>query len=228
MKKVSMILLAGGIGNRMKQPVPKQHLMFYGKPLIMYILERIDSIESIEHVVITCPADYLSETKAIIEKYNLRKKYQCIKGGQTRQESVYLALQEVKTPLVLIHEAARPFVKAAEFQTLIENPAENAIYGTDIPFTVVQGGDYIENLLERSSLINVQLPQKFCTQKLLDAHKKARGEKRNFTEDASLLYEYTKEKVAVLKGTEFNIKITNPIDLKVGEVIYKHYIRGDE
>jgi 2-C-methyl-D-erythritol 4-phosphate cytidylyltransferase len=212
----------------MKKAIPKQHILLHGKPIIMHILERIDTIEEIDQIIITCPKNFISETKAIHKSYNLTKPCKFIEGGDTRQESVYLALKHITSPIVLIHEAVRPFVRKEEFISLIKHPANNAVLGTDIPFTVLKGKDYIEQLLERSTLINVQLPQKFETKKLLYAHQEARKENKHFTEDASLFITYNSDKVSIIPGTEFNIKITKPIDLKIAEVIYRHYIQGEE
>ncbi len=228
METISMVLLAGGIGNRMKRSIPKQHLLLCGKPIIMHTLERIDNVESIGEVIITCPSEFIKETENIINQYHLSKPFRCIEGGRTRQESVYFGLKEVKTKYVLIHEAARPFVTRQEFENIATCEHENCIYGLDIPFTVLEGKEYIERNLDRERLINVQLPQKFHTAKLLAAHEKAIADNRRFTEDASLYFEYTSEEIVVLQGTEYNIKITKPIDLRIGETIYKEYILGVE
>ena len=74
--------------------------------------------------------------------------------------------------------------------------------------------------------MNIQLPQKFDRIQLLDAHEKAAKEGKVFTEDASLLYHYTGEAAKVLKGTSYNVKITDSVDLLTGEIIYKEHIIG--
>ncbi len=228
MSKVNLVLLAGGLGNRMEKAVPKQHLLLYGKPIIMHILERIDTIEEIDRIIVTCPKDFIRETREIHNSYNLFKPCEFIEGGSTRQGSVYQALQHVTSSTVILHEAARPFVRKEEFVNLIKHPANNVILGTDIPFTVLKGDKYVEQILERATLINVQLPQKFETNKLQYAHQEALRENKYFTEDASLFLTYNTDKVSVIPGTEFNMKITKPIDLKIAEVIYRDYIRGEE
>lgn len=224
----SLILLAGGQGSRMKNSIPKQHLLLYGKPIIVHVLERIDGLEQINEIIITCPKSYLDKTKEIIDSYGLTKKIIYTEGGSTRQESTYNALQLVSCPQVIIHEAARPFVKRSDFEKLIELEDECATYAIDIPFTVLQGNEYIEKLLNRSELLNIQLPQKFNTKKLLEAHKAAKQNNKNYTEDVSLFYDFTREKVKVIEGTEYNIKITKPIDMKIAEIIYKDYIIGED
>ena len=88
-------------------------------------------------------------------------------GGGSRQESVYKGLRALADcDSVIIHEAVRPLVTVAEFRALIDAEDPNAMFGIPIPFTVLKGHDYVEDLLERDELVNVQLPQKFDRAKL--------------------------------------------------------------
>ena len=121
-------------------------------------------------------------------------KFECVVGGGSRQESAYkglLPLGDVDS--VIIHEAVRPLVSAADFRRLMDGEDENAMFGIPIPFTVSTGHDYIEDPLERDELVNVQLPQNFNRGKLLAAHEVARADGRDFTEDASLFFPYRGE-----------------------------------
>ncbi len=224
----SLILLSGGTGARMNQTVPKQFLMLAGKPLIMHTLERAEKIEQIDEIVIVCHKDYQGLVASYLDSYGIHTTCKIIPGGATRQESAYLGLKAAENAHVVIHEAARPFVKREEFEQLITLPEENVTMGCPIPFTVLKGPKKITGLLEREELVNIQLPQKFNRQMLLRAHELARKEGRVFTEDASLLYYYTKAEIAVHSGTVYNVKVTEPIDLVMGEVIYKEYIIGGD
>ena len=135
-------------------------------------------------------------------------------------------LKKVDTSDVMIHEAARPFVKVEEYQELIDDPCETAMIGLDIPFTVVEGHENVEGILDRSSLVNVQLPQKFNTKLIREAHLKAEAENAFFTEDASLLLHYNPEtKIKIVKGKEYNIKLTTRIDILASEIIYDEIFR---
>lgn len=223
-----MILLSGGIGTRMKASVPKQFLPIGGKPIIVHVLDKLENISEICEVVIPSPRNYIEQTKDIIRTYQFSKPVQVIEGGETRQESVYKGLKCVTRESVLIHESVRPFVTKEEFERLIHVEDRNATYGMDIPFTVLEGEEYIEKNLDRSRLINIQLPQKFDTKKLLAAHEQAIKDGKVFTEDVSLYFHYNGERIKVLRGTEYNIKITRPIDQAIGEIIYKEYILGGE
>ena len=87
---------------------------------------------------------------------------------------------------------------------------------------------YVEDLLERDELVNVQLPQKFDRAKLAAAHEAARRDGASFTEDASLFHHYAGERVRILPGSERNIKITVPTDIVTAEAIYADVIgRGE-
>lgn len=223
---MELILLAGGVGKRMKQTIPKQLLLIGGKPIIIHTLERVDSIQAISKIIITTPAEYIDQLKNLVGKYKLKTPFIVIEGGGSRQESVKKGLEYVTSEHVMIHEAVRPFVLREEFEALIEMKDENVTLGLDIPFTVLEGKDKIEKILERSTLFNVQLPQKFSTKKLKIAHEFAEKEHKEFTEDASMIFYYLNEEVKVKKGTEYNIKVTTPIDMVIGEIIYKDFILG--
>ncbi|GIN85014.1 2-C-methyl-D-erythritol 4-phosphate cytidylyltransferase [Heyndrickxia sporothermodurans] len=224
MGEFSFVLLSGGIGKRMQVNIPKQFLLLGGKPILVHVLEKIDSIKEIKEIIIPSPRDFIEKTEEIIRNYGFSTPIYCIEGGETRQESVYAALKAAQFDQVVVHEAVRPFVTKEEFMELIHSNNENAIYGLDIPFTVLEGKDFIENNLVRDELINIQLPQKFNRNKLLYAHECAREERMEFTEDASLYFHYFKAEIRVLKGSDYNIKITKPVDRKIAEILYKEYI----
>lgn len=222
----SAIILSGGSGTRMEKAIPKQFLILAGKPMIMHTLERLDQIEYVKEIVIVCHKNYIDLVDSYIKSYEIRTVCKIVEGGASRQESTYIGLKNSSYPYVIIHEAARPFVKKSEFESLINYPNLNAIYGKSIPFTVLKGTNQVVSLLNRKDLVNVQLPQKFQRNLLLEAHKKAAEEIQIFTEDASLLFYYTKENIMIIEGSIYNIKITDPIDMIIGEAIYKEYIIG--
>jgi 2-C-methyl-D-erythritol 4-phosphate cytidylyltransferase len=219
--KIGMIVLAGGLGKRIGRPFPKQFLLLGGKPLIVHVLEKARVIGEIDRVIVTCPEAHLEETRQLIANHGFDERFTCIIGGASRQESAYLGLQELADcDSVIIHEAVRPLVTVEEFRALIAADDPNAMFGIPIPFTVLKGHDYVEGLLERDELVNVQLPQKFDRAALTAAHEAARADGTNFTEDASLFHQYTKQPVRILPGSERNIKITVPTDIVTAEAIY--------
>lgn len=225
--KVSAIVLAGGSGLRMKNNIPKQFLLLGGKPIIVHVIEKLEKIDNISEIIVVCQNNYFKE----IDEYKISygfKKIIVISGGRTRQESVFYGLQKVTNKIVIIHESVRPFVKEEDFVKMIEHESSNVTYAIRVPFTVLEGSGEITGILDRDDLLNIQLPQKFDKELLLKAHKKAIKEGKNYTEDGSMIHDIMNQKVTVLPGNEYNFKITYNIDLLLAEVVYKHYIIGNE
>lgn len=219
--KIGMVVLAGGIGKRIGRPMPKQFLLLGGKPLLIHVLEKARAVREIDRVVITCPETHLEETRRLIANHGFGDRFECILGGASRQESVYLGLRALGgCDSVIIHEAVRPLVSVEEFLALIRASDDNVMYGIPIPFTVLKGHDYVEGVLDREELVNVQLPQKFDATALLAAHEAARRDEVAFTEDASLFFEYAGAPVRILPGSDTNIKITVPSDIVIAEAMY--------
>ena len=224
---IGMVLLAGGVGKRMGKPAPKQFLLLVGKPLIIHVAEAISGIDSIGEIVVTCPAEHIDDTAALLRNHGLDRRIRCVAGGASRQESVQLGLAALSAcDTVIIHEAVRPLVSSAEFQALIADAAPNAFYGIPIPFTVLRGRDKVEGILDRDELVNVQLPQKFAYAPLVKAHAEAAAAGESYTEDASLFYARGAGEVKILKGSERNLKITHPSDLITAEALYADWRGG--
>ena len=225
----TLLIMAGGQSTRMKNPTPKQFLLIGGKPIIIHTLERAEKIEEIEEIIIVSRKEHISKLEKYIEEYNINKKIRFALGGETFQESAYNGLKLVKTKSVIIHDAARPFVLKKDFEKLINHASENVTSVYPIPFTVLtQENEKINGILDRSKLVNIQTPQKFNTKALLESHEKARNENRLFTDQSSILYYYTNTDIATIKGTSYNIKITEPVDMIIGEIIYKENIQKEE
>jgi len=163
------IYLAAGLGVRMRKRIPKQFLNIYGKPIMIYALEVLEKISGIERIFITYHQDFRKDYERVIEDYNISK---CIltEGGETRQESVWNALQMVESERVIIHEAARPFITAEFVSELMEIDEKAVVPTIPVPFTVSMGNEYMTAELDRSKLHNIQLPQIFDTDILVRAH----------------------------------------------------------
>jgi len=220
----TLLLLAGGVGNRMDSDIPKQIKFLNDKPMLIYSLHAAENIEEFDEIIIPCPKDYLKMMKSVIEKYNINKKIRFTVGGGTRQESVYLSLLKNKSEKVIIHESARPLVTPEYFKTLINDISDNVIYGLDVPFTVLyRDMTRVSGIIDRKKIFNVELPHKYNALILLKAHKKAIKENKFYTEDASLVFDYGNE-VKILPGHHENIKITTEVDYLIAEKLLEERI----
>ena len=227
-KSYTLLFLSGGVGNRMGGSVPKQYLDLAGKPVIVHTLERVNRIDCITDIVIVCAPEYESHIKLLLADYNIVKPVRFAPAGSTRQQSVWNGLQLIESDDIILHESARPFVKVEDFERLIAATHRNATYGSALPFSVIRGHGRYEGLLDRSELVNVQLPQKFDAALLKEAHRKALCDKKEFTEDASMIFHYFPDTyVEICKGMDYDIKLTTQIDMVVGEKIYEEVFRGE-
>ena len=222
----TLLLLSGGVGSRMHNAVPKQYMLLAGKPVIMHILERVDQIDRISEVVVVCANEYKPVIELMLNQYGVMKPVRFAPAGATRQASVWSGLQLVNTDDILLHESARPFVKVEDFNRILDVKQRNATLGYSIPFSVLQGHTKVEGILNRDELFNVQLPQKFETRLIREAHRKAIAEGLEFTEDAGMVFRYFPEtEIEICQGMDYNIKLTTHIDMLAGEQIYDEIFR---
>lgn len=207
---LTLILLAAGKGERFKSKKPKQFVYLKGKPVIAHSLVVIKKLLPFKELIIVTNPIYQKKIKRICSIYcpSLLPYLKFADGGETRQASLLNGLTISTSSTLLLHEAARPFVTVNMFKKLLLDEEPNITLGVPIPFTVLEQEEgSISKLLTRDKLFNVQLPQKFDLQKLYEAHKKAKAEGKEFSDDSSLLFYYGTP-VKVIAGEQSNIKLT--------------------
>ena len=151
----------------------------------------------------------------LVHDYAIKTRVDYVPAGDTRQESVARALDAATNDDVVIHEAARPLVRTADFTRLIRSPERNVSYMIPIPFTVAPvdpATNTVTGYLERDRLRNVQLPQKFALADLKRGHDYATANGASFTEDATLVA-VAGAPVHFIDGADTNIKVTTPTDI---------------
>ena len=217
---ISTILLSGGVGSRSGKNIPKQYCKLKEKTIFCYCLEEIIKANLTKELVIVYGLGFLETIKNIVKPFKTEfKSIKYVLGGNTRQESVYNGLQVCTGNQVILHESARPLITSNDLLKIANFHSENVTMGIDIPFTVLQKNNgKITNILKRDELFNVQLPQKFNLEQLINAHELAIEEDRKFTDDSSLMFYYSNS-VDVLDGSTENIKITNSKDFIIAEEI---------
>ncbi|MEN0129057.1 MAG: 2-C-methyl-D-erythritol 4-phosphate cytidylyltransferase [Brevundimonas sp.] len=213
----SLLLLNGGIGARAGAGQPKQLVKVNGLPILVYSLVAADGVEEITQIVLNYPEGWREQIEQIVADYAIRTPVTYVAAGASRHESVRAMLDAATQDDVIIHESARPLVGAADFAALVASEHRNVSLMLEIPFTVapVDPAEHrVTGYLERSTLRNVQLPQKFSTADLRDAHAFAEREDRLFTEDATLVA-VAGHDVRFVPGSDRNIKVTTPTDIKL-------------
>ena len=211
MNKFSLIYLSGGVGKRADVGMPKQFHRVNGIPMVIYGLLAVNQIDEIDEIVINYPEGYLNDLKHMVEAYAINKKIVYVAAGKTRQSSVYAMVRECSNNNLMIHEAARPVVTETDFRELIESQFRNVSFVEEIPFTVAVVNPLdskISKWLDRDTLRNIQLPQKFEKATLMLGHENALKANTVYTEDATMCLECTNEPVYFLNGRPTNIKVT--------------------
>jgi 2-C-methyl-D-erythritol 4-phosphate cytidylyltransferase/2-C-methyl-D-erythritol 2,4-cyclodiphosphate synthase len=214
--RTAAILVAAGRGLRAGAGGPKQYREIGGQTVIYRAMEafcRHPQILAVQPVV--NPDDAAIFNAAVS---GLRHAPPA-SGGATRQASVHAGLEALaaeKPDIVLIHDAARPFVTAAVISRAIEaagrsGAAVPAIAVTDTIKMVGVTGN-VEATPERARLRIAQTPQAFRYDIILEAHRRAAREGRSdFTDDAALA-EWAGLTVATFEGDPANMKLTTPED----------------
>ena len=162
-------------------------------------------------IVTVLPRDHLETGRSLLEDAI------CIEGGPTRQASVRAGLGEVRSSVVVVHDAARPFASPQLVARLLEALAdhEGAIAAQPLHETLKRvEADEVTETVDRSSLWISRTPQAFRTESLRAAHARAEAEGFEATDDAQLIERYGGS-VAVVRDSGLNLKITSADDLKI-------------
>ena len=222
--KAKAIIAAGGRGERIGGVLPKQFVEIKKKPILVYSVEKFESCELIDEIVLVVPEDYMSFCSYnIVDLYDCRKVKRILSGGKERQDSVFKGLSVLpeNTDIVVIHDGVRPFVSTRKIEESIESCRKEkaVILALPVNETVKRVEDErVITTLNREELWVAQTPQVFEYKLLLKAYSKAMKEGFKGTDDSSLV-ERLGVKVKVLEGEKENIKITTAEDLVLAERI---------
>lgn len=222
---VSVIVVAGGLGLRMKSDTPKQFLKIGSKQLISYTLEKLLIIDEIDEIILTLPendfAKWRNELKPLTEKLHIKK---VVKGGLIRQGSVYngFEVRNKSAGVVVIHDAVRPFF---EPKTIVDGiklleKYDGAVCAIPMNDTVKKVNDenVINKTIDRSGLFRAQTPQMFKTSVLERAFINAIKSGKTYTDESSMA-EAVGATLKIIEGSENNIKITSAEDLRLAEYL---------
>ena len=237
LQKIIMIfgvVLAGGIGSRMGNvDKPKQYLLVGEKPIIIHTLERFYVQNEFEKIIVLCPEEWVSHTKNLIKKYMKdTERIVVLQGGDTRNETIMNSLRYIEKEygldddtIVVTHDSVRPFVTQRIIEENIKYAKEygacdTAVAATD---TIVYSQDnvLISDIPDRSKMYQGQTPQTFNALKLKNLYESLTEEEKATLTDAAKIFVMKGEKVHIVDGEVFNIKITYPYDLRVAEALIR-------
>ena len=213
------VLVAAGRGERLGEDRPKAFVRLGELPLLAEPLRRLDESDWIDHVVVVAPPEWEEPTILLAEEVGASKVAACVTGGETRTESVRAGVADVPddAAVILVHDAARPFVDDGVVKRLIDALQEGfdgAVPVLRLPDTVkrVSEGVVVETL-DRDALMAVQTPQAFVAPVLRAALDGASGKLAQAT-DCAALVEAAGGRIATVEGDERLLKVTTPADLE--------------
>ncbi len=209
MNKFSVIIPAGGTSSRYGN-TNKLLEKIKDKTVIEETVSKFVDFDEITEIIIPANASIIDELKELLTN----PKINIIEGGNTRQKSVYNALQVVNNDYVLIHDGARPLIRKDTIdyvlKAVLDKQAVSVMTKTTDTIKEVDSEGRIIRTIDRSKLYNTQTPQAFKTSIIKEAHDKLQD--GNFTDDSSML-EYLGIPVYIVNGSYTNIKITIKSDL---------------
>lgn len=219
-----VIIPAAGQGKRMGAGKNKLLVELNGVPVLIHTLLVFENDEECNGIILAIHTQDEAEFTALIKKYKITKVDSLVPGGKERQHSIHHALKTVHDDgIILIHDAARPFIKKEYIHLLVRTAQETgaAIIGVPAKDTIKKvRNEIVLETVERSSLWVVQTPQAFRLSLLQKAYHKADEDHFIGTDDASLV-ERLNEPIKMVKGDYDNIKLTTPEDLFFAEAILR-------
>jgi 2-C-methyl-D-erythritol 4-phosphate cytidylyltransferase len=221
--KVGAIIAAAGSSRRMGG-VDKVFAPLGGKPVLARVLDSFNSCPSIDQIVVVVSEKNLARCRKLIAEEEWSKPIEVCAGGKRRQDSVAAGLGKLKgCEWVVIHDCARPLVTRDLIERGLREARETGAAVAAVPVTdTIKTTDDAKIVLEtpaRQNLWAVQTPQVFRFDIIVRAYEQTKGE---VTDDASLV-ERLGYRVKLYPGTYDNIKITNPDDLALAEVLLQKH-----
>jgi 2-C-methyl-D-erythritol 4-phosphate cytidylyltransferase len=228
--QVFVLLPAAGLGTRMAGPQPKQFLALDGIPILIHSLRAFASVRRVTAIYVAVRKPEMERVEAQVAEYGFSEKVHVVEGGDNRQESVAHALAAVPAEsddVVLVHDAVRPLIDAATIDRTIDAVVEHgaAIVGLPAVDTIKQvertaHGALITATIPREFIVQAQTPQGFRYELLRKAFAEAMTDGFVGTDEASVV-ERAGLAVAVVPGSQVNLKITQPGDLELA-AFYLH------
>lgn len=221
----SAIVLAGGTGSRMGSgKVTKQLMRIDGIPVVVRSLLAFQNCEYVNEIIVVGREEELDYYAEFSKSFGLSKITAVVKGGATRQESVFCGIQKLsdKSEYLAIHDGARCLVTADIIQRTYDEANRYGAAAAAVPMTDTvkrcDASGMIKETLDRTELWRVQTPQTFKTNIYLAAAYTADREKYDATDDC-MLAEHVGFRVKLIDCGHENIKITTPQDLIIAEAI---------
>jgi D-ribitol-5-phosphate cytidylyltransferase len=230
-------ILAGGKGTRMGNiNMPKQFLTLNNRPIIIHTIEKFLLNDRFDKIIIVSPKDWMNHTKDIIKKHiGENERVVVVEGGKDRNESIMSGIGYIEKnfglnddDVIITHDSVRPFLTHRIIEENIDAALKFGAVDTVIEAidTIIQSedGEVISNIPVRDTMFQGQTPQSFNIKKLVEYYNALSEEQKTILTDAAKICALNGDKVKLVRGEVFNIKVTTPYDLKVANAIIQERI----
>ena len=222
---VNVVIVAAGKGTRLQSELPKPFLSVAGRPILVHTLRRFAPIEAVRRIIVVVAAEREALCQEALHTHGpWPQPIAVVHGGAERQDSVRngLAALETQCEIVVIHDAARPFIGVEAIQRSIDAAAEagSAVVAAPVRDTIKRANAQrtVRETVSRHDLWLAQTPQTFRVGVIRAAHRWAQQQGITGTDDATLV-EQMGRPVRLVPGDALNFKITTPDDLALARAV---------
>lgn len=221
---VGVVIVAAGSGSRVGGPELKQFRWVRGKPMLLHSVQAFHARPDVAMVVCVLPRAYVGDPPPWLFQCDTDRLLVSV-GGRERTESVANGLEDLpdEVEIVLVHDAARPFIDNGMIDRVIAEAraGRGAVAALPVVDTLkeVDEEGRVMRTVERTRLWRAQTPQGFPRDLIEQAHSRARAERVSATDDAAL-FERLGLPVVVVRGSERAMKITDEEDFARAEALY--------
>ena len=210
--KTAAVVVAAGSSNRMG--FDKVFAELDGSPVICHSIWTFEQNNRIDEIIVVMREEMIAQVLSFSKEYGFNKIHSIVKGGVTRQQSVFCGVQACSEDVeyICIHDGARPLVSQEVVDSALNFAFLHGAATAAVPVTntVKQNKDgFVGATLLRDELMAIQTPQVFKMETYLKAYENA---KSDYSDDCQLL-EAIGARVAFSQGDYKNIKLTTPEDL---------------
>lgn len=218
------LVLAGGVGNRMGQNIPKQFINVNDKPVIIYTLEGFQKHPEIDAIMVVCLNGWHDILHAYARQYNISKLRWVVAGGASGQESIRNGIFALEgkyqeDDIVVIHDGIRPMIDEEVLSDVIVTAKMYGNGVSSLPYNeqmfIKSDNQTTHQYIPRETLRRVMTPQAYHFGKLLWAYRKAFKENIGISGSSytNTMMVDLGETLYFAKGSDKNIKITTAEDL---------------
>ncbi len=204
--------------------MPKQFLEVFGKPIIVYTLQKFENCEDVDEIIVVCHSSWKEYMESLVKRYGIKRVKAIISGGKDRQDSVLNGLNYLKskgasdTDVIIIHDGVRPLIQES---IISENIRIAQKYGSAmtvrpvVESVVITKTDEVsfDSFQKRDDTYSLTAPQSFQLKVLVKAYDDVKGKETPMPLlDSALVYTYLGNNIHIIKENNSNIKVTTPED----------------